>query len=328
MRAIVQDTYGGTEVLALREIDKPAIADDQVLVAVEAAGVDQGVWHLMSGLPYMVRVMGFGMRAPKLPVRGTEVAGRVEAVGATVTRFRPGDEVFGVCEGSFAAYAPAREDRLAPKPSNVTFDQAAAVPVSGGTALHSLRDKGELEAGQRALIIGAAGGVGTFAVQLAKASGAHVTGVCSGRKAELVRSIGADQTIDYTREDFADGRRQFDLIVDTAGRRSLSHLRRALTPRGTLVIVGGEGGGRWTGGFGRQILRAPLLSLFVGQRLRPVTYEERAEDLEALRARIEADEVTPVVGRTFPLAEAAEAIRFMHDGGAGGKVVLTVESGP
>jgi NADPH:quinone reductase-like Zn-dependent oxidoreductase len=206
VKAIVQDTYGGTEVLALREIDKPAIADDQVLVAVEAAGVDQGVWHLMSGLPYMVRIMGFGLRAPKLPVRGTEVAGRVEAAGAAVTRFRPGDEVFGVCEGSFAEYAPAREDRLAPKPSNVTFDQAAAVPVSGGTALHSLRDRGELEAGQRALIIGAAGGVGTFAVQLAKALGAHVTGVCSGRKAELVRSIDADEAIDYTREDFADGR--------------------------------------------------------------------------------------------------------------------------
>ena len=328
MKAIVQDTYGGAEVLALREIEKPAIGDDQVFVAVEAAGVDQGVWHLMSGLPYMVRLMGFGLRAPKLPVRGTEVAGRVEAVGAAATRFRPGDEVFGVCEGSFAEYASAREDRLAAKPSNLSFEQAAAVPVSGGTALHSLRDRGDLEAGQRALIIGAGGGVGTFAVQLAKAFGAHVTGVCSGSKAELVRSIGADETIDYTREDFADGRRQFDLIVDTAGRRSLLHLRRALTPRGTLVIVGGEGGGRWTGGFGRQILRAPLLSLFVGQRLRPVTYEERAEDLEALRERIEAGEVTPVVGRTFRLAEAAEAIRFMHERGAGGKVVLSVGSGP
>ena len=328
MKAIVQDTYGGTEVLTLREIEKPPIGDGQVLVAVAAAGVDQGVWHLMCGLPYMVRIMGIGLRAPKLPVRGTEVAGQVQAVGAAVTRFRPGDEVFGVCEGSFAEYARAREDRLAPKPSNVTFDQAAAVPVSGGTALHSLRDKGELEAGQRALIIGAAGGVGTFAVQLAKAFGAHVTGVCSGRKAELVRAIGADETIDYTREDFADGRRRFDLIVDTAGRRSLLYLRRALTPRGTLVIVGGEGGGRWTGGFGRQILRAPLLSLFVGQRLRPVTYEESAEDLEALRARLEAGEVIPVVGRTFPLAEAAEAVRFMHHGGAGGKVVLSVGSGP
>ena len=327
MKAIVQDTYGGTEVLAVREIEKPAIADDRVLVAVEAAGVDQGVWHLMSGLPYMVRIMGFGLRAPKLLVRGTEVAGRVEAVGAAVTRFRPGDEVFGVCEGSFAEYAAAREDRLAPRPSNVSFEHAAAVPVSGGTALHSLRDRGELEAGQRALIIGAGGGVGTFAVQMAKAFGAHVTGVCSGSKAELVRSIGADETIDYTREDFADGRRQFDLIVDTAGGRSLSHLRRALTRRGTLVIVGGEGGGRWTGGFGRQILRAPLLSLFVGQRLRPVIYEESAEDLEALRERIEAGEVTPVVARTFPLAEAAEAIRFMHDGGAGGKVVLNVGTG-
>ncbi len=327
MKAIVQDTYGGTEVLALREIEKPAIADDQVLVAVEAAGVDQGVWHLMSGLPYMVRIMGFGLRAPKLLVRGTEVVGRVEAVGAAVTRFRPGDEVFGVCEGSFAEYAAAREDRLAPRPSNVSFEQAAVAPVSGGTALHSLRDRGELEAGQQALIIGAGGGVGTFAVQLAKAFGAHVTGVCSGSKAELVRSIGADETIDYTREDFADGGRQFDLIVETAGRRSLSHLRRALTPRGTLVIVGGEGGGRWTGGFGRQILRAPLLSLFVGQRLRPVTYEECAEDLEALRERIEAGEVTPVVARTFPLAEAAEAIRFMHDGGAAGKVVLNVGTG-
>jgi NADPH:quinone reductase-like Zn-dependent oxidoreductase len=243
-----------------------------------------------------------------------------------VTRFRPGDEVFGVCEGSFAEYARAREDRLAPKPSNVGFEQAAAVPVSGGTALHSLRDRGDLEAGQRVLIIGAGGGVGTFAVQLARAFGAHVTGVCSARKAELVQSIGADETIDYTREDFADGR-QFDLIVDTAGRRSLWHLRRALTPRGTLVIVGGEGGGRWTGGVGRQIVRAPLLSLFVDQRLRPVTYEESAEDLEVLRERIEAGEVRPVVARTFPLAEAAAAIRFMHDGDAGGKVVLKVGTG-
>jgi NADPH:quinone reductase-like Zn-dependent oxidoreductase len=324
MRAIVQDRYGPPDVLALREIAKPVVGDRDVLVRVHAAGLDQGVWHVMAGLPYMVRVMGFGLRAPKVRVRGTEVAGRVEAIGGNVTRLQPGDEVFGTCDGSFAEYVCAREDKLARKPSNLSFEQAAAVPVSGCTALHGLRDKGELRAGQRVLIVGAGGGVGTFAVQLAKSFGADVAGVCSAAKADLVRSIGADDVIDYTREDFADGRRHYDLILDTAGNRSLSHLRRALTPRGTLVIVGGEGGGRWTGGFGRQIVRAPVVSIFVGQRLRPLVSVERTEDLELLRERIEAGQVTPVIDRTYPLDEVPAAIRYMREGRVGGKVVITV----
>jgi NADPH:quinone reductase-like Zn-dependent oxidoreductase len=232
MNAVIQDTYGSPEVLELREIDKPVVRDDEVLVQVHAAGVDPGVWHLMTGLPYLVRVMGYGLRKPKVGIRGQDVAGRVEAVGTNVTRFRPGAEVFGICEGSFAEYACARPGKLAPKPANLTFEQAAAVPISGLTALQALRDRGKVQPGQTVLIIGAAGGVGSFAVQLAKAFGAEVTGVCSTTKVDLVRSIGADEVIDYTREDFADGVRHWDLIVDTAGRRSLSQLRRALTPRG------------------------------------------------------------------------------------------------
>ena len=325
MKAIVQDIYGSTDVLELRDLDKPAIGDDDVLVRVHAAGVDQGVWHLMTGLPYLVRVMGYGLRAPKTRVRGTEFAGRVEAVGANATRYQPGDEVFGICDGSFAEYARARADKLAPKPANLSFEQAAAVPVSGCTALQGLRDKGNIAAGQRVLVIGAAGGVGTFAVQLAKAFGAEVTGVCSTTKINLVRSIGADRAIDYTREDFADGAQRYDVIIDTAGNRSLSHLRRALAPRGTLVIVGGEGGGRWTGGFERQILQAPLLSLFVGQKLRPLVSTERSEDLQFLRRLIEAGKVTPVVDRILPLSQAREAIRHMREGRTGGKVVITVD---
>jgi NADPH:quinone reductase-like Zn-dependent oxidoreductase len=324
MKAIVQDTYGSVDVLELRDVDKPVAGDDEVLVKVQAAGVDQGVWHLMEGLPYLVRLMGFGLRAPKVGIRGTEVAGRVEAVGANVTSFRPGDEVFGSCEGSFAEYASARADKLAPKPANLGFEQAAAVPVSACTALHGLRDSAQVRAGQRVLIIGAGGGVGTFGVQLAKAFGAEVTGVCSTAKTDLVRSIGADHVVDYTREDFAEGRQRYEVILDTAGNRSLSQLRRALTPRGTLVIVGGEGGGRWTGGFERQILRAPLLSLVVGQKLRPLMSTERREDLEVLKELIEAGKVTPVVDSTYPLSEVPEAIRHMREGRARGKVVITV----
>jgi NADPH:quinone reductase-like Zn-dependent oxidoreductase len=266
MKAIVQDTYGPPDVLQLREIDMPTIGGDEVLVRIHAAGVDQGVWHLMAGLPYLIRIAGFGLRAPKNPVRGYDVAGRVEAVGENVTRFQPGDEVFGTCRGSFAEYASAQDDRLAPKPANLSFEQAAAVPISGYAALQAVRDQGKVRPGQRVLIIGAGGGVGTFAVQLAKAYGAEVTGVSSTSKTDLVRSIGADHVIDYTREDFADGRNRYDVILDIAGNRSLSHLRLALAPEGTLVIVGGEGGGRWLGGNDRQ-LRAQVLSPFVRQKL-------------------------------------------------------------
>src|SRR6266540_1249332 len=321
MKAIVQDTYGSPDVLQLREIDTPVVGDDDVLVRVHAAGVDQGVWHLMAGLPYLVRIAGVGLRAPKNPVRGYDVAGRVEAVGENVTRFQPGDEVFGTCRGSFAEYVCARADRLAPKPANLTFEQAAAVPISGYAALQAVRDQGKVRPGQRVLIIGAGGGVGTFAVQLAKAFGAEVTGVASTTKTELVRSIGADHVIDYTREDFADGRNRYDVILDIAGNRSLSHLRQALTPRGTLVIVGGEDG-NWLGV--RRQLRAAALSPFVQQKLGTFISKERKQDLEELRRLLEAGTITPVVDRTFPLDEVPEAIRYLRDGRARGKIVITV----
>jgi NADPH:quinone reductase-like Zn-dependent oxidoreductase len=323
MKAIVQDAYGTTEVLRLDEIGTPAIGDDEVLVRVRAAGLDQSVWHLMAGEPYLVRIMGYGLRAPKDRVRGWDLAGRVEAVGGKVTRFQPGDEVFGTCSGSFAEYACARADRLARMPANLAFEQGAAVPTSGYTALQGIRDKGRVRPGHRVLVIGAGGGVGTFAVQLAKAFGAEVTGVCSTAKVDLVRSIGADRVIDYTREDLADGRNRYDVILDTAGNRPLSRLRRALALRGTLVIVGGEGGGRWLGGIDRQ-LRAHLLSPFVRQRMGTFIAKERREDLEALRELLEAGTVAPVVDRTFPLGEVPEAIRYLRDGRARGKVVIAV----
>ena len=323
MKAIVQDAYGSPDVLELREIATPVVGGDEVLVRVLAAGVDQGVWHLMAGLPYVVRVAGVGLRAPKNPVRGVDVAGRVEAVGENVTGVQPGDEVFGTCRGSFAEYACARADRLVPKPSNLTFEQAAAVPVSGCTALQALRDRGKVRPGQRVLIIGAGGGVGTFAVQLAKAFGVEVTGVCSTTKVELVRSIGADRVIDYTREDFADGDSRYNVILDIAGNGSLSHLRRALAREGTLVLVGGEGGGRWLGGVDRT-LRALVLSRFVRQGLSTWIATQPKEDLEVLHELLEAGKVTPVVDRTFPLSEVPEAIRYLRGGRARGKVVITV----
>jgi len=323
MKAIVQDTYGPPDVLELRDVDTPEIGDGDVLVCVHAAGVDPGVWHLMTGLPYPVRTMGFGLRAPRTRVRGFDVAGRVESVGTKVTEFQRGDEVFGTCDGSFAEYACAGEDKLAPKPANLTFEQAAAVPISGLTALHGLRDEGRVQAGQRVLVIGAAGGVGTFAVQLAKAFGAEVTGVCSTAKVDLVRSVGADHVIDYTCDDFVETAHRYDVILDTAGNRPLSHLRRALAPRGSLVIVGGEGGGRWVGGVDRQ-LRALLLSPFVRHRLRPLMSTERLEDLQFLKELIEAGKVTPVIDRTYSLSEVPAAIRYLAEGHARGKVVITV----
>ena len=319
MKAIIQDTYGSTDVL----IDKPEIADDEVLVRVHAAGVDRGVWHLMTGLAYPIRLAGYGLRAPKTPVPGSDVAGVVEAVGKDVTRFQPGDEVFGIGKGSYAEYARAPENKLAPKPANLTFEQAAVVAISGLTALQALRDHGRVEAGQKVLVIGASGGVGTYAVQLAKAFGAEVTGVCSTTKVDMVRSLGADHVIDYTRDDFADGRQRYDLILDIGGNSSLSRLRRALTVEGTLVIVGGETGGRWLGGLDRQ-LRALLLSPFVGQRLTMLVSSENHEDMLVLKELIEAGKVTPVIDRTYPLSEAPKAIRYVDEGHARGKVVITV----
>lgn len=319
MKAIVQDMYGTTEVLELREIAKPTPADNQVLLKVQAASVDAGVWHLMTGLPYLVR-LGYGVRKPKTAVRGREVAGTVEAVGSSVTRFQPGDEVFGTCEGSFAEYVAAREDRLARKPENLTFEQAAAIPISGGTALQALRDAGKVKAGQRVLVIGAAGGVGTYAVQLAKAFGAHVTGVCSTKKLDLVQSIGADEVIDYTRDELSG---QYDLILDTAGNRPLHQLRRVLAAKGTLVIVGGEEGGKLLGGMER-LLRAILLSPFVGQRLLGVNSTERAADYDTLSNLIETGKLTPVIDRSFPLAEAPQAIAYVQSAHSRGKVTITL----
>jgi NADPH:quinone reductase-like Zn-dependent oxidoreductase len=324
MKAIVQDVYGPADVLELRDIDKPVAGDDDVLIRVRAAGVDPSVWHLMTGLPYPIRIMGFGLRTPKLRVRGWDVSGSVESVGRNVTRFRPGDEVFGTCEGSFAEYACARQDRLVAKPPNSTFEQAAAVPISAFTALHSLREQGRIEQGQKVLVIGAGGGVGTYAVQLAKVFQAQVTGVCGTDKVDLVRSLGADHVIDYTRDDFAADGRRYDLILDTAGNRPLSHLRRALTPRGTLVIVGGEGGGRWLGGLHRA-LAALAMSPFVGQNLRAPFVKEPDEDvLQALADHIAAGRVTPVIDRTYSLGEAPDAVRHWEKGHTRGKLVLTV----
>jgi NADPH:quinone reductase-like Zn-dependent oxidoreductase len=325
MKAMIRDRYGPADVLGLEDITVPVVGDGGVLVRVHAAGVGPDVWHLMTGRPYLVGRIGVGFRKPRYRVLGRDVAGTVEAVGKDVAWLEPGDEVFGVCEGAFAEYANAQADGLAPKPANLTFEQAAAVPVSGCAALHGLRDAGGVQAGQKVLIVGASGGVGTFAVQLAKAFGAEVTGVCSTTKMELVRSIGADHVIDYTREDFADGTRRYDLILDTAGRRSLQRIRRALTPYGTLVIVGGEGGGRWLGGFQRMILWAPLLSLFVGQKLRGLFSTERREDLLFLKELIEAGKVMPVVSRTYLLGEAPKALSDADEGHGRGKVVISMK---
>jgi NADPH:quinone reductase-like Zn-dependent oxidoreductase len=320
MRAIVQDVYGSADRLRLSEIERPVIAADEVLVQVRAAGVDRGTCHLMRGEPYLMRILGFGFRGPKNRVPGLDVAGTVVAVGADVTRFQAGDEVFGISRGSFAEYAAAPEAKLVRKPAELSFEQAAVVPVSGLAALQGLR-AGRIKAGQKVLIIGASGGVGSYAVQLAKAFGATVTGVASTAKAGLVRSIGADQVIDYTREDFADGRQHYDLILVIGGNSRLSRLRRALTPNGTLVIAGGEGG-KWTG-VGRQ-LRALMLSPVVPQRLTMYISAHRQGDLEALRQQVEAGHVTPVVGKTYPLPEVPEAIRHLEGGRARGKLAITV----
>jgi NADPH:quinone reductase-like Zn-dependent oxidoreductase len=325
MKAIVQDKYGSVDVLELRDVEKPQPADDELLIRVHAAGLDPGVWHLMTGLPYLVRVMGFGLLRPKIRIRGTDVAGSVEAAGKNVTQLKEGDPVYGTCDGSFAEYACAKAERFAPKPVNLSFEQAAAVPVSGVTALGGLSDTGRVQPEQKVLVIGAAGGVGTYAVQLAKAFGAMVTGVCSTSKVELVRDIGADEVIDYTREDFTDGTRRFDLILDTAGRRPLSHLRRALTSRGTLVIVGGEGGGRWLGGFQRQIF-APVRSRFSEQKLLGLVSQESQQDLLTLKDLIEDNKLSPVIDSTYPLREAPQAIRYLEQGHARGKVVITVSN--
>ena len=325
MKAIVQDEYGTAPeaVLRLADVARPAIGDNEILVHVRAASVDRGTWHVMTGLPYLMRTAGFGVRRPKAPNPGRSMAGTVESVGKDVTEFKSGDEVYGTCDGSFAEYVRARAGRLAPKPANLSFDAAAAIPVSGLAALQAVRDRAQVQPGQKVLIIGASGGVGTFAVQIARAFGAEVTGVCSTAKTDLVRSIGADHVIDYTQEDFADGEHRYDAILDIGGNCRLSHLRRALTPRGRLVIVGGETDGRWLGGFDRQI-RALLLSPLVSQKLATLLTSENAEDLAVLRDLVESGKVAPAIDRTYPLDETPAAIRYVLEGHARGKVVITM----
>jgi NADPH:quinone reductase-like Zn-dependent oxidoreductase len=325
MTAIVQDRYGPAPegVLRLARVGRVSIGDGEVLVRVHAASVDRGTWHVMSGLPYPIRVAGFGLRRPKYANPGRSLAGTVEAVGDAVSGFAPGDEVFGVGTGALAEYAAASAGKLAAKPANLTFEQAAAVPVSGLTALQGVRDHGHIGAGQRVLIIGASGGVGSFAVQIAKACRAEVTGVASTAKLDLVRALGADSVVDYTRQDFADGRHHYDVILDIGGNARLSRLRRALTPHGRLVIVGGETDGRLLGGSSRQV-RAQMFALFVGQQLCTFIARENAADLTALRELIEAGAVTPAIDRTYPLAETAAAIRHLINGQARGKVVVSI----
>jgi NADPH:quinone reductase-like Zn-dependent oxidoreductase len=319
MQAIVQDRYGSAEVLEARDIDRPAIADDEVLVRVRAASVHVGDWILMTGVPYVMR-MGTGLSKPKNPVPGTDIAGTVEAVGTRVQSLRPGDDVFGWCTGAFAEYVRAPEDQLVKKPANLTFEQAAAVGVSASTALQLLRDDPSVQPGQKVLINGASGGVGTFAVQIAKAYGAEVTGVCSTKNVEMVRSIGADHVIDYTQEDFRGGAKRYDVILDNVGDRSMADTRRALTSNGTLLS---NGGGHAAGKLGRTI-RGFLVSLVVRQQGRPSVKTQNRSDLIALKELVEAGRVTPVIGGTYPLGQTADAISQVAAGHARGTLVIAV----
>ncbi|MFB7467221.1 NAD(P)-dependent alcohol dehydrogenase [Streptomyces sp. NPDC056224] len=324
MKAIVQDRYGSPDVLELREVDKPVVADGEVLVRVRAAAVNARDWHLMRGDPYLARLV-LGLRAPKERIRGTDFAGRVEAVGRDVTRLRPGDEVFGEADGAFAEYVCASQAVVEPKPDGLTFEQAAALPLAGNTALMGLRDLARVRPGDRVLVNGASGGVGTFAVQIAKAFGAEVTGVCSTKNAELVRSLGADHVVDYTREDFTLGGPRYDVVFDLVGNRSLAECRRALTPSGTLVLSGGgvSGGGSLVGPMGL-LVRGWMLSRFVSQRLLVLTATPDRKNLAALRELVERGDLAPVVDRTYPLPDVAAAIRYVEVEHARAKVVVTV----
>ncbi|MQA77474.1 MAG: zinc-binding dehydrogenase [Streptosporangiales bacterium] len=323
MPAIVQDRYGDAGVLRHERIARPEIANDEILVRVRAAGLDRGTWHLMTGKPYLMRITGLGFRRPKDRVPGRDLAGTVAAVGASVTRFAVGDDVYGVGRGSFAEYAVASQDKLARKPVNLSFEQAAVVPISAATALHALTAAGQVESGQQVLVTGASGGVGSYAVQLAKAFGGQVTGVASTAKLDLVRSLGADQVLDYTRDDYADGTRRYDLVLDIAGNPRLSRLRSALTSTGTAVLVGGENGGNLTGGMNRT-LRALMMSPFVGQRFTAFVNKERASDLDRLTDLIEAGQVTPSIDQTYPLDRVPEAMRQLEAGTVRGKVAITI----
>ena len=325
MKAIVRERYGATEVLRLDEVPRPLPGDHDLVLHVAAAGLDRGAWHAMTGLPYLSRLL-FGLGRPKQPVLGTDVAGTVVALGAAVTGFSVGDEVFGFGRGAFAEYALVADDRVAHKPPGLSFEQAATLPVSGVTALRAVHDHGCVQAGQHVLVTGASGGVGSFTVQLAKAAGAHVTGVCSPSKADLVRSLGADDVVDRTREDFADGSRRYDLVIDIAGNPALSRLRGVLTPHGTAVLVGGEDGGSLTGGMNRQ-LRALVLSRFVGQRLTMFIATVRSPDLERLAALVTEGRITPRVDRTYALHQVPDAMRRLEAGEVRGKVAITVRAG-
>jgi NADPH:quinone reductase-like Zn-dependent oxidoreductase len=323
MRAIVQNRYGGADLLQYQRVAVPAAAENEVLVRVHAAGLDRGTWHLMSGKPYLMRVVGLGFRGPKQSVPGRDLAGTIQAVGSAVTKFTVGEEVYGVGRGSFAEYAVAAEDKLAHKPRSLSFEQAAVVPISAGTALQALVDHGRIEAGQRVLIIGASGGVGSYAVQLAKAFGAEVTGVAGASKQDLLRSLGADRALDYTTDDFADGSHRYDLVVDIAGNPSLARLRSALTPQGTAVLVGGEEGGDLTGGMNRS-LRAVALSPLVSQRLVWFIAKERGSDLERLTDLLMSGQVVPSIDTTYPLDRVPDAMRHLAAGKVRGKVAITI----
>jgi NADPH:quinone reductase-like Zn-dependent oxidoreductase len=323
MNAVVQGRYGGPDRLRSERIDRPEPADGEILVRVQAAGLDRGTWHLMTGRPYLMRIAGLGFRGPKVGVPGRDLAGTIVAVGPGVTGFAVGDDVYGVGRGSFAEYAVARADKLANKPDSLSFAQAAVVPISATTALQALTDHGRLQPGQRVLVIGASGGVGSYAVQLAKALGAEVTGVASTAKLDLVRSLGADHVIDYTRDDFAGTGHRYDLILDIAGNPTLRRLRRALTPTGTAVIVGGENGGDLTGGMGRT-LRALALSPFISQRFANFINKERASDIDRLTPLIDAGQVTPTIDSTYRLGQVPEAMRRLAAGQVRGKVAITI----
>jgi NADPH:quinone reductase-like Zn-dependent oxidoreductase len=322
MRAVLQDRYGTSDVLRIGKAPVPVIGDREVLVEVRAAGLDRGTEHLINGKPYAVR-LAMGMTRPKNPVPGRDVAGIVVDIGAAVTRFAVGDEVYGVAPGSFAQYAVAQESKLAAKPANLSFTQAAVVPVSAATALRALVDVGHVQAGQSVLVVGASGGVGSYAVQLANAFGAEVTGVCSAAKADLVMSLGAEHVIDYASEDFADGTRRYDLVLDIAGNPSLRRIRRALTPRGTAVFVGGEDAGALLG-MGRQ-LRGVLLSTIVRQRLALLVTQERGSDYDRLTDMIEGGQITPSIDRTYPLEDAPTAVHQLEAGHVRGKIAITVD---
>jgi NADPH:quinone reductase-like Zn-dependent oxidoreductase len=318
----VQDRYGSADVLDFRDVDPPVPADSEVLVRVVAAGMDRGAWHFMTGQPYLMRILGFGFRAPSVRVPGTNFAGVVESVGAAVTGFAPGDEVYGATRGTFAEYAVAPADKVAHKPAQLTFEEASVLPYAAFVALQALRDRGNVQPGQRVLIVGASGAVGTIAVQLAVALGASVTGVCRGENADLVRSLGASDVIDYTRQDVGDGARSFDLVVDIGGRTSVRRLRRALTRRGRLVIVGGEGD-RWVGGIQRQ-LWAHILSAVVPQKLGAFVVKEHARELEAMNQLVVDHGVRPRIGKSFPLADGVAAVAAFEEGAVPGRVALTM----